>query len=81
MTEEDGGGGRKAVQKNIIIKRIKSFQRKEEVQFVRGWRSGAGRFKDASMMNRVPIVQVAPRGCSYAPKGVEKREGCIVHPA
>jgi len=63
------------------MKRIKSFERKEEVQFVRGSRSGAGRFKDASTMNGVPIVEAAPRGGSYAPKGVEKRGSCIVHHA
>jgi hypothetical protein len=32
-------------------------------------------------MNRVPIVEAAPQGGSYAPKGVEKGGGCIVHPA
>lgn len=61
-----------------IIKSIKSLERKEEVQFARGRRSGAGRFKDARTMNRVPIVEVAPRGCSYAPKGVEKRRGTLL---
>jgi hypothetical protein len=64
------------VQKKII-KSIKSFERKE-VQFARGRRSVAGRFKDARRMNRVPIVEVAPRGCSYAPKGVEKRRGTLL---
>jgi hypothetical protein len=63
------------------MKRIKSFERKEEVQFVKGKRSGAGRFKDASAMNGVPIVEAAPQGGSYAPKGVEKRGSRIVHPA
>lgn len=66
----------KAVQKNY--QKHKKLRKKEEVQFARGRRSGAGRFKDARTMNRVPIVEVAPRGCSYAPKGVEKRRGTLL---
>jgi hypothetical protein len=84
MTEEDCGGGGKALQKNHQ-KNKKNFERKEDVMAVRGWRSGTGRIKDACTMNRVPIVEAAPQGGSYAPKGVEeKRElhcsPCIAAP-
>lgn len=59
----------------------KKLRKKRRSAVRKGKRSGAGRFKDASRMNRVPIVEAAPRGGSYAPKGVEKGGGCIVHPA
>lgn len=62
----------KAEQKKKNQKHKKQGKKRSAVCEGTGARGpGAGRLKDATTMNRVPIVEVAPRGCSYAPKGVE----------